>query len=71
MRSAGKPPRFPVMSERNEKKKRDGSDQTVKSTVSALFEESGEVAPIDFGRFGKRVGEIIARTSTYPYAKPQ
>ena len=59
------------MSERNGKKKRDGSDANVKSTVSALFEESGEVAPIDFGRFGKRVGEIIARTSTYPYDKTQ
>ena len=59
------------MNERNDKKKRDGSDQTVKWTVSALLEESGEVAPIDFGRFGKRVGEIIARSSTYPYAKPQ
>jgi hypothetical protein len=29
--------------------------------VSALLEDSGEVAPIDFGRFGKRAGEIIAR----------
>jgi hypothetical protein len=25
-----------------------------------LFEESGDVAPIDFGRFGRRAGEIIA-----------
>jgi hypothetical protein len=28
--------------------------------VSALLEQSGEVAPIDFGRFGKRAGQIIA-----------
>jgi hypothetical protein len=28
--------------------------------VSALLEESGEVAPVDFGRFGKRAGQIIA-----------
>jgi hypothetical protein len=28
--------------------------------VSALLEQSGEVAPVDFGRFGKRVGQIIA-----------
>jgi len=33
--------------------------------VSALFEESGEIAPVDFGQFGKRAGEIIAR-ATYP-----
>ena len=29
--------------------------------ASALFAMSGEVAPVDFARFGKRVGEIIAR----------
>jgi hypothetical protein len=28
--------------------------------ASALLEESGEVAPIDLGRFGKRAGQIIA-----------
>jgi hypothetical protein len=60
-----------VTDERKHKKASAGSDANVKSTVSALLEESGEVAPIDFGRFGKRVGEIIARASAYPYAKPQ
>jgi hypothetical protein len=29
--------------------------------VFALLEESGEVAPVDFGRFGQRAGQIIAR----------
>jgi hypothetical protein len=29
--------------------------------VSALLEESGEVAPVDFGRFGRNAGQIIAR----------
>ena len=33
--------------------------------VSALLEESGDVAPVDLGQFGKRAGEIIAR-ATYP-----
>ena len=32
-----------------------------KPMVSALFEESGEIAPVDLGQFGKRAGEIIAR----------
>ena len=36
-----------------------------KPMVSALFEESGEIAPVDLGQFGKRAGEIIAR-ATYP-----
>jgi hypothetical protein len=40
-----------------------------KLIVSALFEESGEIAPVDFGQFGKRAGEIIAR-ATYP-ARPR
>ena len=29
--------------------------------VSALLEESGEVAPVDLGRFGRYAGQIIAR----------
>jgi len=33
-----------------------------KGSVSALFEESGEIAPVDVGGgFGMRAGEIIAR----------
>jgi hypothetical protein len=37
-----------------------------KVIVSALFEESGEIAPVDFGQFGKRAGEIIARATSPP-----
>ncbi len=50
----------------NDKKMRERPGADVRSVVSALFEESGEVAPVDFARFGKRVGEIIAR-STHPH----
>src|SRR5215470_10533253 len=32
----------------------------VKHAVSALFAESGEIAPVDVARFGRRAGEIIA-----------
>jgi hypothetical protein len=38
--------------------------------VSALFEESGEIAPIDLGQFGKRAGEIIARATQLPRRRP-
>jgi hypothetical protein len=41
-----------------------------KLIVSALFEESGEIAPVDFGRFGKRAGEIIARAKYLPRRRP-
>ena len=38
--------------------------------VSALFEESGEIAPVDLGQFGKRAGEIIARAKYLPRRRP-
>jgi hypothetical protein len=38
--------------------------------VSALFEESGEIAPVDLGLFGKRAGEIIARATRLPRRRP-
>jgi len=41
-----------------------------KMMVSALFEESGEIAPVDIGRFGKRAGEIIARATQLPRRRP-
>jgi hypothetical protein len=41
-----------------------------KLIVSALFEESGEIAPVDFGQFGKRAGEIIARATYSPRRRP-
>jgi hypothetical protein len=40
--------------------RRAGHDRN-KDRVRQLLRESGEPAPIDFARFGKRVGEIIAR----------
>jgi hypothetical protein len=40
-----------------------------KYVISALFEESGEVAPVDFRRFGTRAGEIIARATRLPYRR--
>jgi hypothetical protein len=40
-----------------------------KHVISALFEESGEVAPVDFRRFGTRAGEIIARATRPPYRR--
>jgi len=44
-------------------KKIDGSEPsaTRKSSVAALFAQSGEIAPVDVRRFGTRAGEIIAR----------
>jgi len=41
-----------------------------KLIVSALFEESGEIAPVDFGQFGKRAGEIIARATHWSRRRP-
>jgi hypothetical protein len=33
--------------------------------VSALFEESGGIAPGDLGQFGKRAGETIERANSW------
>jgi hypothetical protein len=38
--------------------------------VSALFEESGEIAAVDLGLFGKRDGEIIAHATRLPRRRP-
>jgi hypothetical protein len=38
--------------------------------VSALFKESGEIAPVDLGQFGKRAGEIIARATHWSCRRP-
>jgi hypothetical protein len=40
-----------------------------KHVISALFEESGEVAAVDFRQFGKRAGEIIADATRLPHRK--
>jgi hypothetical protein len=37
--------------------------------VFALIEESGEVAPVDLGRFGKLAGQIIARGASARHAR--
>jgi hypothetical protein len=42
----------------------------LKLVATSLLEESGEVAPVDFRRFGKCAGEIIARAAR-PGGKPQ
>ena len=50
-----------------EKQKQQDSGPSVPDArllASALFAMSGEVAPVDFARFGKRVGEIIARAGS-------
>ena len=62
---------FPVASKQNwvlpvsEKQNEQNNEQAVASDpkliASALFASSGAVAPVDFARFGQRVGEIIAR----------
>jgi len=41
-----------------------------KPMVSALFEESGEIAAVDLGLFGKRAGEIIAHATRLPRRRP-
>jgi hypothetical protein len=46
--------------------RRDGKERTTsdpKRIVALLFEESGDVAPVDFGRFGTRAGQIIAQAA--------
>ena len=48
------------VAEKHDEQDKDALD--AKLLVSALFASSGAVAPVDFARFGKRVGEIIARS---------
>lgn len=53
----------PVLSEKLVKKIDNDNQPSVarKVSVSALFEESGAIAPVYVRRFGTRAGEIIAR----------
>ena len=53
----------PVLSEKFVKKIDNDNEPSVarKVSISTLFEESGEIAPVDVRRFGTRAGEIIAR----------
>jgi len=36
----------------------------------SIFEQSGEIAAVDFRQFGKRAGEIIADATRLPHRKP-
>ena len=51
----------PVAEKQNEQNNEQAVASDAKLLVSALFASSGAVAPVDFARFGQRVGEIIAR----------
>jgi hypothetical protein len=46
------------------------SNSGPRHTIAALFEQSGEIAPVDFRRFGMRAGEIIARGAQLPRRRP-
>jgi hypothetical protein len=61
----------PVASRSKEKERRDErrSNSDRKHEITALFEQSGEIAPVDFRRFGTRAGEIIARAASLPRRK--
>jgi hypothetical protein len=52
----------------DKREREDRATKERKQIVASLFEESGEVAPIDFRRFGKCVGEIIAGAA-HPHRK--
>ena len=52
---------LPVAEKQNEQNNEQAVASDPKLLVSALFASSGAVAPVDFARFGQRVGEIIAR----------
>ena len=52
---------LPVSEKQNEQNNEQAVASDPKLIVSALFASSGAVAPVDFARFGQRVGEIIAR----------
>jgi hypothetical protein len=59
----------PVVSRPKEKDQR-RSQSDPKHIIAALFEQSGDIAPVDFRRFGTRAGEIIARAARLPRRKP-
>jgi hypothetical protein len=64
---------LPVADEQRAKEKHQDerwSFSDPKLMASALFEGSGEIAPVDLGQFGKRAGEIIARATHLPRRRP-
>jgi hypothetical protein len=48
------------------REKQEATFEDRKRLVARLFDESGDIAPVDFGRYGKRAGEIIAKTADRP-----
>lgn len=52
----------------NEAKRQEHSIGERRRLVSVLLEESGTAAPVDFGRYGMRAGEIIARAARPRFA---
>ena len=69
----GNPFGVPVADKQRAREKRQDERWSLsdpKLIVSALFEESGEIAAVDFGQFGKRAGEIIARATQLPRRRP-
>jgi hypothetical protein len=59
---------MPKEKQRHREQRRSSSDP--RPVIAALFEQSGEIAPVDFRRFGTRAGEIIARAARLPRRKP-
>jgi hypothetical protein len=58
-----------VTRHKDKERRRDERRSNPKHIIAALFEQSGEVAPVDFRRFGTRAGEIIARATRPPHRK--
>jgi hypothetical protein len=56
--------------ERERHRRERWSKSDPRRAISALFEQSGGIAPIDFSRFGKRAGEIIADAVRLPRRQP-
>jgi hypothetical protein len=59
---------MPKEKQRHREQRRSSSDP--KPVIAALFEQSGEIAPVDFRRFGMRAGEIIARGAQLSRRRP-
>jgi hypothetical protein len=57
-----------LVARESEAKRQEQSLGERRRLVSVLLEESGTAAPVDFGRFGMRAGEIIARAARPRFA---
>jgi len=56
------------MAKENETKRQEQLIGDRRRPVSVLLAESGSAAPVDFGRYGMRAGEIIARAARPRFA---